>query len=284
MRLHVRHTTTYDYSEPVFLEPHNLHLAPLQRSYFFLEDFKVTISPTPAGQADVLDLFDNPTQQAWFDGLHERLTVTSEMTVKTVGFNPFKFLQYPLTGLNANDIYGKEMATILQPFLHFDHNSITQEIHSLLTQLSKESDYDILKFIRVLLEYIYKGWDHEVRAHANVWSPSYCYEQKKGSCRDLAWMMINMLRSVGLASRFVSGYSFNPDLAEGHELHAWLEVLIPGGGWIGVDPGLGLFVTQHFVPLAVGSEPRYTMPVMGAYRGGAQASLTSVVEMTSLEA
>lgn len=284
MRLYIRHTTTYDYAKPVFLEPHLLHLTPLQRPYLCLEDFKISISPTPAGQADVLDIFDNPAQQTWFDGLHKRLTVTSELTVKTGSFNPFKFLQYPLTGLDESDIYGKETTILLEPFLRFDRNHITQEMHSLLAQLSKESDHDILKFIHSLLEYIYTRWDHEIRVHANVWSPSFCYEQKKGSCRDLAWMMMNMLRSMGLASRFVSGYSFNPDLAEGHELHAWLEVLVPGGGWIGVDPGLGLFVTEHFVPLAVGSDPSYTMPVMGTYRGAAQAKLTSLVEMTHLEA
>ena len=283
MRLYIRHVTAYYYSEPVFLEPHYLRLVPLQRPYLSVENFKIKVDPVPAGCARTLDIFDNPTEQAWFNDMYDNLCITAEMTVHTRGFNPFEFLQHPLTHLRSREIYSKDLETALGPFLDFRQANITQEIEALLAQLKEESNHDILKFITLLLDHIYQEWDHQVREHADVWDPQFCYEQKKGSCRDLAWMMINMLRSVGLASRFVSGYSFNPELEEGHELHAWLEVLIPGGGWIGVDPGLGLFANDHFVPLAVGSKPKHTMPVTGVFRGSATASLESQLEVKKLE-
>ncbi len=282
MRLQIRHVTSYQYSKSVFLEPHYLHLHPLQRPYLFVESYALTIDPSPSGQSRILDIFDNPTEQLWFNELENRLDIIVDMVVNTSTFNPFGFLQHPSTDLSQEVIYGSEHGNQLKPFLELDRETITREMATLVARLKKAANNDILQFVTLLLEDIYNGWDHHVRLHADVWTPEFCYVQKKGSCRDLAWMMINMLRFVGLASRFVSGYSFNPELEEGHELHAWLEVLIPGGGWIGVDPGLGLFVTDHFVPLAVGSEPQYTMPVIGSFRGSASSELTSNVEMKEL--
>ena len=150
---------------------------------------------------------------------------------------------------------------------------------SLLNQIKGESS--TMGFISALLNHIYKNWDHEVRNHPDVWAPDFCFEQKRGSCRDLAWMVINMVRSVGLAARFVSGYAYNND-DTAHELHAWVEVFMPGGGWLGIDPSLGLFADENFIPVAVGAEPRHTMPVTGSFRGNAKAELSTMVEITKI--
>ena len=94
--------------------------------------------------------------------------------------------------------------------------------------------------------------------------------------------MIQMLRHLGWACRYVSGYAFNPESFDGHELHAWLDVYIPGGGWIGIDPSLGLFTTDHYVPVATGPHPSLTMPVTGSYRGAAQSYLTHEVTVEEI--
>lgn len=90
-------------------------------------------------------------------------------------------------------------------------------------------------------------------------------------------MLVHMLRNVGLASRFVSGYAFNPELTEGHELHAWVEVFLPGAGWVGLDPSLGLFSDNHYIPLAAGYSPELVAPVQGSFGGTASTDLKAEV-------
>ena len=91
-----------------------------------------------------------------------------------------------------------------------------------------------------------------------------------------------MLRELGLAARFVSGYAFNPDLEEGHELHGWLEVFLPGAGWIGLDPSLGLLTDHHHIPLASHPDPLRTMPVQGIFSGQATSQLETRVDIKFL--
>jgi transglutaminase-like putative cysteine protease len=95
-------------------------------------------------------------------------------------------------------------------------------------------------------------------------------------------MEMDMLREIGLATRFVSGYAFNPELEDGHELHAWLEVFLPGAGWVGVDPSLGLFTDHSYIPLASHPDPKRTLPVQGSYIGSATSQLVTSVDLKLL--
>ena len=95
-------------------------------------------------------------------------------------------------------------------------------------------------------------------------------------------MLIHMLRMQGLAARFVSGYAFNPELDEGNELHAWVEAYLPGAGWLGLDPSLGLFADQNYIPLATSSLAQNTLPVHGNYGGTARARLATTVDIRQL--
>jgi transglutaminase-like putative cysteine protease len=123
---------------------------------------------------------------------------------------------------------------------------------------------------------------HIIREEEDLWAADNTFRFQKGSCRDLAWMQMNMLGSLGLASRFVSGYAFNPEVASGHELHAWLQTYLPGAGWIGLDPSLGLLTNQLYVPLAYHPDPIQTLPVQGSYGGGAKSKLETDVIISQI--
>ena len=282
MRLNIRHLTLYSYSKTVFLEPHYLLMYPLQRAHVSVESIKFDIAPSPTGQALILDIFNNPMQQLWFEDMQNMLHIEVETVVDLKPLNPFNFLPHPSLSLADSELYTAEQLEVLSPFLNYETGTITSEMKNLLNDMVAGAQNDVIASITNILGYINQNWDHHVRVRPDVWSPQNCFLKKKGSCRDLAWMMTNMLRYLGLATRFVSGYSYNPELQIGHELHAWLEILIPGGGWVGVDPSLGLFVTDHFVPLAVGSTPTYTLPVRGTYRGMATSDLKSTVTIKKL--
>ncbi|TRX49196.1 transglutaminase family protein [Fulvivirga sp. M361] len=283
MRLNIRHNTLYSYSKTVFLEPHYLLMYPLQRPYVTVEHISFDISPQPLGTADVLDIFNNPTKQIWFAEMQNMLHIEVDMVLSLEPFNPFTFLPFPEVDLSHSELYAFEKTHALNPFLRYDEEMITEDMKTLLSDMVAGARNDIIATLTNLLGHIHKNWDHSIRLHPDVWSSDECYNKKKGSCRDLAWMMMIMLRYLKLATRFVSGYSFNPEQRNGHELHAWLEVFIPGGGWIGVDPSLGLFATDHFVPLAVGSEPKFTMPVNGSYRGSAISNMESTVTIRKMD-
>ncbi|MBK7635718.1 MAG: transglutaminase domain-containing protein [Saprospiraceae bacterium] len=124
---------------------------------------------------------------------------------------------------------------------------------------------DIVTFLHSINAYIHQHWQHEIRIEPGFQHPLITFSDKRGSCRDLAYMMMEMLKSVGLASRFVSGYAYNPSLSEEHNLHAWIDIYMPGAGWIGIDPKPWIVLRPPLFPLAASYEPSNTLPVIGTF-------------------
>ncbi|MDZ7693721.1 MAG: transglutaminase family protein [Balneolaceae bacterium] len=126
--------------------------------------------------------------------------------------------------------------------------------------MAEQSGDKMVPFLSLMVQKIYDDWEYEKRYEDRELDAGKCFDQKKGSCKDLAWMLMMMLRGAGLATRFVSGYAYNPDVDFRHELHAWVEVLLPGAGWVGMDPSAGLFADENYVPVATSFDPALTMP------------------------
>lgn len=235
------------------------------------------VTPSPLGINERFSLEGNPYFQVWFTGFTQKLEILVNMELEVRSFNPFGFLMDVefIKQINPTQTpafrYSEEESVLLAPYL-------AHEVSAELMDFAKIhlSGSDPLAFLMSLAADINGNWEHLIRMEEDVWSPAYTFYQKKGSCRDLSWMMIQLLRSVGLAARYVSGYAFNPELDEGNELHAWLEAFIPGAGWVGVDPNLGLLTDVHYIPLACSNHPGRTLPVHGTV-GGDQPS-TSTLE------
>lgn len=136
-------------------------------------------------------------------------------------------------------------------------------------------------FLSVLCSLIHEKWDHSTSYESNLMDPNHCFNRDSGSCRDLSWMMIQMLRYKGYPARFVSGYSHNPEI-DGHELHAWVEAWLPGAGWLSLDPSSGLFTTETYIPVVASYHPVNTLPVQGSYRGAVPSKLETHIEITAV--
>ncbi|TDQ18261.1 transglutaminase-like putative cysteine protease [Algoriphagus boseongensis] len=283
MLIQVWHHTQYLYSSPVVLGIHKLYLHPQHRPYFRIEHQKFEILPIPSGQNFRQDLAGNWYSQSWFTGETEQLEISTEWIFKLREFNPFAFiLDKSFEDKGWNDPFFQfsyeENTAFLIPFLQDkEENQFTD----FLMEIKKLST-GLVDFLVNLTQAVYQGWEHQIRAEENIWEPGYTFENKTGSCRDLALMEIQMLRELGLASRFVSGYAFNPELEEGHELHGWVEVFLPGAGWIGLDPSLGLLTDHHHIPLASHPNPFRTLPVQGTFAGKADSELTTRVDIKLL--
>ena len=275
MKLKIEHHSLYTYDHTVQLNPHNLFLKPLQRDNLKLLSYDIQVNPTPVGIAERFSLEGNPYFQVWFSGFTQKLEITVKMELEVSSFNPFGFLidvgfiKQINPALTPAFHYLEEERVLLAPYLQHE---ITPELRAFATKHLEEAKP--LAFLMALAGDIYTHWDHIIRMEEDVWSPDYTFQIKRGSCRDLSWMMIQLLRSVGLAARYVSGYAFNPELDEGNELHAWVEAYLPGAGWVGVDPNLGLLTDEHYIPLACSNHPSRTLPVHGTVGGDHPSSST----------
>ncbi|MCH7409405.1 transglutaminase family protein [Belliella sp. DSM 111904] len=278
--LKIDHKSTYFYEEVVSLSPHDVLIFPQPRTYFELKDTSLHIRPDPKGKYERINAEGNIYYNMWFEGETTKLEVLSSITVELFEFNPFGFilkrdLKYPF----SNFQYEESDKIALSPCL------IQEEDASLLLEFVDkvmQESMDLVSFLTRLVSQVKETWSHVQREEEGILPLSKIFASKSGSCRDLSWLMIQMLRAKGLASRFVSGYAFNPDLDTGHELHAWVEVYLPGGGWVGLDPSLGLFADEFYIPLACSHDPLLTMPIYGSFSGTKSSRLETQVDIIQI--
>ena len=132
---------------------------------------------------------------------------------------------------------------------------------------------DFLVWLNMLVQ---RRISYIVRMEPGVQTVEETLQLGRGSCRDSAWLLVQLLRRIGLAARFVSGYLFIPgDRAHGYagggSTHAWVQVYLPNAGWIEFDPTNGIIGTRDLVRVAVARDPRQATPLHGSYLGSADA-------------
>jgi transglutaminase-like putative cysteine protease len=269
MQLQITHHTKYKYNDAVFLEPHYLRFYPQQRTHFLLKGFDLEVTPVPSGLFPMINHNDFLQHQCWFLETHSSLEIKASIKVITQPFNPFGFFldqSAPVVPIDDDSLLTDK-----------DHS---RELHDYIEETRPEVKRDLIAGVYLVLNYLNDHWEHSVRYEDDIHSASECFALRSGSCRDIAWMCISILRSLGIPSRFVSGYAYNPELGEGHELHAWVEFFAPGAGWLGIDPSAGIFTTDSYIPTAFSNNPHETLPVQGSFRGAAAASLETEVKIS----
>ena len=283
MELNIIHTTRYNYNQPVYLLPHYVRLKPQKRAYLKLTDFELSITPEPMNITERVDAESNPVFQVWMnpEPLKE-FRIKAEITVNVEAFDPFHFIIDPPVRFFQNQFhYPEHLKDFLAPFLATS-GSGPRSFSSFLNERVKGSDNSSILFLTELLRHIYSNFRYESKEEGVILDADIVYTNRHGSCKELSWMLIEMLRTVGLAARFVSGYAYNPILGDGHELHAWAEVLLPGAGWIGLDPSSGLLTDEHYIPVATSFDPSLTMPVTGSYTGDSSSKLRASVSISEV--
>jgi transglutaminase-like putative cysteine protease len=280
MFLAIRHTTAYNYEHPVFLEPHTIRLTPRADSYRRLLERTLTVIPEPDGST--LGLDDNGTLShlVWFKRKTSSLTVISRVVLDLNETNPFGFIVHPSSCVNLPMQYPDEIVSRLKPFL------LTEPAHEKVRQFSssvvQESKNNVVEFALLLSKKISEECAYEERQSGEPYAAQKVLSIRRGSCRDLTVLYIAAARAAGLAARFVSGYYF--DQSPKHpQLHAWAEVYIPGGGWRGYDPTLGLACYGHHIALASGASSSQTAAVEGAFLGKPESQMQINIEYEYLK-
>jgi transglutaminase-like putative cysteine protease len=287
MLFHIRHTLHYAYERPVFLEPTTLRLIPRSDPAQQLLHHQLRIQPDPSGSSRVLEPDGGEAMVLWLSGLQQELRVEAEMVVRTTRDNPFGWIvtHGPAAQLPAS--YPASESRSLLACLQGSH-PVDAGVQQWAAGLAAEVDGSTSAFLMHLADTIHHGFHHVGRPDGEPMAPADTLSSRTGACRDTAILYVAACRSLGLAARFVSGYSMHhPEEVSEHELHAWAEVYVPGAGWRGYDPSLGLAVADGHVVLTAAPDHHLAAAVSGSYRGtGVGSTMRYMVEVrtaTTLE-
>lgn len=262
MRYSIHHETVYTYNQPVILAPHLLRLRPRSNGWQTLEDFTLKVTPNPSGIGETIDLDGNSCIQIWFGQDITKLSIETRSRVETRVDNPFHYLLEPWATRLPFD-YPGSLQLQLQPYLQPFGTLGDPAVSELARDLLHETDNNPISFVSALNNRIYHDCEYTVRPEGEPWTPGITWTKRQGSCRDFVVLFMDVCRAVGLATRFVSGYQEGDPEGGERDLHAWVEVYLPGGGWRGYDPTHGLAVSDRHIALASSPIPSYCAPVAG---------------------
>ncbi len=198
----------------------------------------------------------------WFSQPTEKLSIQTLAKVETSCTNPFAYLLEPWANTIPFD-YPSSLLQQLEPYLRtysFIPDSSALELAQDIALATKENTLD---FLFALNQRIYQDCKYIIRDTGEPFPAGVTWRGKQGSCRDYAVLFMDVCRALGIAARFVSGYQEGDLDQQSRDLHAWVEVYLPGAGWRGYDPTLGLVVSDRHIPLAASAIPQYAAAVEG---------------------
>lgn len=271
MHFRIVHTTEYRFTPSVFLEPHQMRFQPRSDGAQQLRHFELTIEPEPSVVSHTLDPEGNVVAWAWFRDIHDRLLITATSEVETLRDNPFDYLLASKHDRLPTTYPPTEAAALALARLRQRQGDGADAVLALAERVSRARQGDLVTFLGSLNQTIYEQLEVIRRDEGDPWAPAATLEMRRGACRDLALLYVDACRAMGLAARFVSGYQEGDANQDARDLHAWAEVYVPGAGWRGYDPTLGLAVADRHVAVAASTDPLLTAPVTGTYRGAAEA-------------
>jgi transglutaminase-like putative cysteine protease len=278
VRITVRYLARYQYAQKASFSPHHVRLFPRHDLFVHIE----RISFSTDASADVQyrhDLFDNVTATCLYPASLDRLDFELEFDAVVRAWDPFNFL-LDSHALRLPFDYLPEEAAVLAPFRRSRYG-----IGDLPAPLEPASPRPTIEAVVALNYWLHENIEYERREEGDPFAPKDTLDRQKGSCRDFAVLLTEVLRRHGLAARLASGYLWEDDSEHGPEhaanaFHAWVEAYLPGAGWVGLDPTNGVFCDHHFLAAAVGLTPRDIAPVAGHYYGKKTIGSTLQTELS----
>jgi len=267
----LNHVTEYRYDRLVSLSPHLVRLRPAPHCRTNILAYSQRIDPADHFLNWQQDPHGNYVARLTFAEPVRELRVEIDLVAEHSVYNPFDFFLEP----HAEHVpfaYDADTLPDLQPYLRTDPPSPRFDAYLASVDRSRARTVDFLVGLNRRLS---QDVGYVIRLDPGVQTCEDTLTRRSGSCRDSAWLLVQLLRRLGLAARFVSGYLIQlaPDVAplagpagaarDFADLHAWCEVYLPGAGWIGLDPTSGLMAGEGHVPLACTPEPINAAPITG---------------------
>ena len=283
IKVALEHRTSYAFDRPVKIYPHVVRLRPAPHSRTPIEAYSLTIEPDDHFLNWQQDAFANYQARLVFPNPSTKLSITVSLIADLTAINPFDFFVEDWAE-NYGFEYPEDLRRDLEIYLRpagvtegeFSGAPIHPEVAVFAEKYRPTGKTRVIDFLVAINQAVCSAVNYTVRLEAGVQTPEYTLSSAIGSCRDSAWLLVALLRHLGLAARFVSGYLVQltsdikaidgpsgPD-ADFTDLHAWAEAYLPGAGWVGMDPTSGLFAGEGHIPLAATPHPGGAAPITGA--------------------
>jgi transglutaminase-like putative cysteine protease len=270
--LTVRHVTTYRYKQPVSFGEHRMMLRPRDSYDQRLIEARLTIDPEPSELNWMHDVFGNCVAMARFSRRAAELTFDSLIRLDHEPSNALEFQiedfasTYPFS-------YGSEEMPDLVRSIERQYLDREREVDRWAHQfLKKQGSTGTRELLAAMTHAIHERFSYVSRPEPGTQDPVTTLKIGSGTCRDFALLMMEAVRSLGLAARFVSGYLVPSGRVDhkrlgGESTHAWLEIYLPGAGWVEYDPTNGLIGNEDLIRVAVVRDPRQAVPISGTWTG-----------------
>ena len=292
----VNHRTRYEYDRPVTLSPHVIRLRPAPHCRTPVTRYSLRIDPPDHFLNWQQDPHGNHLARAVFRTPVRRLRIEVDLVAELTATNPFDFFLEPSAERFPFE-YEPQLAKDLRPYRETEPPG--PELRRFLAAVDRRARSTV-DFLVTLNGNIERRIDYETRMEPGIRTCDDTLARGRGSCRDSAWLLVQILRHLGLAARFVSGYLIElvPDVKpldgpagpsrdsairhevepstaglierragpsrDSAELHAWVETYLPGAGWVGLDPTSGLLAAEGHLPVAATAEPATAAPISGS--------------------
>ncbi len=284
MFLRISHLSRYDYTEAVSFAPHELYLRPADTPRQRLHQFTLTITPE-ARRIATTDPLDNAVDWAYFPAgvSARRLEFHSDLLIETLDPNPFDFFLRP-DAVNFPFQYDPVEALALAPCLALRLDTPAADLRAWIAREVNPLPSETVPLLMALVAAVHRTVRYTRREEEGIQSVADTFARQSGSCRDQAVFLMEALRMVGLAARFVSGYLYEPAPVRATEvvppaMHAWTEVYLPGAGWRGLDSSRGIFCNDAFVVIAHAATAETINPVQGTFIGASTVTSTLTTDL-----
>jgi uncharacterized protein (DUF2126 family)/transglutaminase-like putative cysteine protease len=273
IRVALNHKTRYKYKKPVWLSPHVVRLRPAPHCRTPILSYALKVTPAEHFLNWQQDPYSNRLARLVFPKQTREFAVEVDLIAEMVTINPFDFFlekyaeTFPFT-------YDETLSKELSPYR--SAAALTPKLEALIKTLKKPAMRTI-DFLVEINQTVQKAVGYTIRLEPGIQTPEETLTKASGSCRDSAWLLVQLLRNMGLAARFVSGYLIQlaPDVksldgpsgtaVDFTDLHAWTEVYLPGGGWVGLDATSGLLAGEGHIPLACSADPLSAAAITGFF-------------------
>jgi transglutaminase-like putative cysteine protease len=280
----VRHITTYRYRRPVAFGEHRMMFRPRDSYDQRLLEARLAITPEPASLRWMHDVFGNCVTFARFRGRAAELRFESTIRLDHEPANApdFQIEEYAKTYPFA---YSREEMLDLMPLVgrqYGDQPELDAWVAKFLRPGRKNPTGQLLMTLTCAIA---ESFTYMRRGESGTQDPATTLRLGRGTCRDFALLMMEAVRSLGFAARFVSGYLYVPSRDRpghlgGGSTHAWCQVYLPGAGWVEFDPTNGIIGNRDLVRVAVTRDPSQAIPLSGSYQGDPSHELGMTVDIT----
>lgn len=276
IRVALSHSTDYRFDRPTQVYPHEIRLRPAAHCRTPITGYSLRITPTNHFINWQQDGYGNWVARLVFPEPTHELRIEVGLVTELTVINPFDFFVEAYAE-NFPFAYTENLIRELGPFLEAAPAGplLKNYLKPLQGQIAGSAGLTI-DFLVALNRDLQQAIRYAIRMEPGVQTPEETLTLKQGSCRDSAWLLVQIARHLGLAARFVSGYLIqltadqksldgpSGSLEDFTDLHAWAEIFLPGAGWVGLDPTSGLLAGEGHIPLACTAAPESAAPVTGA--------------------